>query len=57
MVSFSSLLLAATAVAGALAVPDFGYTSSITSRAVTPNSSGNNSGFWYQFCELFLLGP
>lgn len=51
MVALSTLFVATTAIVGAVAVPDFGYTSSLVNRAVTPNSNGNNSGFWYQFCK------
>jgi hypothetical protein len=59
MVSFTSALVAATAVVGALAAPaEMGphgpgprSRNELLSRS-TPNQQGTNNGYFYQFCML-----
>ncbi|KAI0264994.1 glycosyl hydrolases family 11-domain-containing protein [Gloeopeniophorella convolvens] len=50
MVSFSSLVLVASAAASALAFPfTFANSSELVSRAGTPAGTGTNNGFYYSF--------
>ena len=51
MVSFTSLLVAVSAVGSALAFPfDFEHiNSTLVSRAGTPSGTGTNNGFYYSF--------
>ena len=53
MVSFKSLLLSLSAVAGVFGAPTslqpYDNPVEIVKRAGTPNSTGNNNGFYYSF--------
>ncbi|OBT68094.1 hypothetical protein VE03_01535 [Pseudogymnoascus sp. 23342-1-I1] len=51
MVSFSSLILASSAVAGVLSsvIPDKRSGLPMSARAGTPSSTGTNNGFYYSF--------
>ena len=50
MVSFTSLILTVTAIAGAFATPvDGTEDSALMARAGTPSSSGTNNGFFYSW--------
>ena len=50
MVSFTSLLVAFTAVAGAVAFPSPSVNATqLEARSGTPSSTGTNNGFYYSF--------
>lgn len=51
MVSFSSLMLAGSAVAGVLssALPDVREGKAVSARTGTASSTGTNNGFYYSF--------
>jgi hypothetical protein len=50
MISFTTALVALTAAVGVIAAPVDGPTDVKIKRS-SPNSSGTNNGFFYQFCE------
>jgi endo-1,4-beta-xylanase len=52
MVSFTSLVVATTAIAGALALPADGRSSGELVQRSTPNGQGTNNGYFWQFCML-----
>jgi endo-1,4-beta-xylanase len=49
MVSFSSLALAASAIAGTFAAPVEEAPKSLMERAGTPSSTGTHNGFYYSW--------
>lgn len=51
MVSFTACLVALTAAIGVIAAPAEAPAVSAVSKRSSPNSSGTNNGFYYQFCK------
>jgi hypothetical protein len=52
MVSFTACLIAFTAAISVIAAPVEGPAESAMLKRSSPNSSGTNNGFYYQFCEF-----
>lgn len=50
MVSLTTTLVAFATVIGVIAAPLEGPTESAISKRSSPNSSGTNNGYYYQFC-------
>jgi hypothetical protein len=53
MVSFTSLLVAASAAIGAFAIPAHERKGGQLIERNTPNGQGTNNGFFWQFCTYF----
>lgn len=51
MVSFTASLVAFATIMGVIAMPTEGLTEATVAKRSTPNGSGNNNGFYYQFCK------
>lgn len=51
MVSFTASLVAFATIMGVIAAPVEGPGDITISKRSSPNSSGTNNGFYYQFCE------
>ena len=51
MVSLTASLISLAMIIGVIAVPVEGPAESTISKRSSPNSSGTNNGFYYQFCE------